>query len=68
MTVDVVERFLAEYRQLPLSGEATQDALRWAILVEDVLGVTLSDEEITSGPLTDPERLRAAVAGSSPPG
>jgi hypothetical protein len=68
MSVDTVDRLIAESRHLPVSGHPTHDALRWAILVEDVLGVTLSDEEIISGPLTDPERLRALLAGSSPPG
>lgn len=68
MTVDPVERLLAEYRHLPLSGEAVEDALRWAILVEDVLGVTLADEEITSGPTTDPERLQSFLSHSAPPG
>ena len=68
MTTDPVERLLSEYRHLPSSGEPTHDALRLAILVEDVLGVTLSDEQITSGHLTDPTLLRRLLAGSSAPG
>lgn len=68
MTVDLVDRLLAESAHLPPDGDPAQDALRWAILVEDVLGVVLSDEQITSGPLTDPERLRSLVAASSSPG
>ena len=67
MTTDPVERLLTEYRHLPSSGDPTHDALRLAILVEDVLGVTLSDEQILSGPVADPVRLRALLAASAPP-
>ena len=68
MTVDLVDRLLAESAHLPADGDPAQHALRWAILVEDVLGIVLSDEQITSGALTDPERLRSLVTASPPPG
>ena len=69
MNTDLVDRLLAEAVHLPPDGgDPARDSLRWAILLEDVLGVVLSDEQITSGPLTDPERLRALVAASPPPG
>jgi hypothetical protein len=68
MSVDPVERLLAEATHLPPVDDTAQDRLRWAILVEDVLGVVLSDEDITAGELTDPERLRHLMAASPPPG
>lgn len=68
MTLDLVDRLLAEAAHLPPQDDPAQDALRWAILVEDVLGIVLSDEQITGfGPLTDPECLRSLMTASPPP-
>ena len=39
----------------------------WAILIEDSLGVVLSDEQIGSVSLADPEHLRALVTATSRP-
>lgn len=63
-----MDRLLAESPHLPPVADPELDALRWAVLVEDVLGVVLSDEQITSGDLRDPGRLRALVATADPPG
>ena len=68
MTLDLVDRLLTESALLPADGDPAHQALRWAILVEDVLGIVLSDEQITSGRLTDPVRLRSLVSASPPPG
>lgn len=68
MSVDLVDRLLDESGHLPPADDPMHAALRWAILVEDVLGVVLTDDQITSGPLTDSQRLRSLVAASSPPG
>lgn len=68
MNGDPVDRLLAESVHLPHVGDPAQEAIRWAILVEDVLGIVLSDEQITAGPLTDPQRLRSLMAVTSAPG
>lgn len=61
-----VDQLLAEATHLPPLDDPELDALRWAILVEDVLGVILSDEQITPAVCGDPTHLRALV-GLSPP-
>ena len=65
MTADLVDRLLAESVHLPPEGDPAQAALRWAILIEDSLGVVLSDEQIGSVSLADPEHLRALVTATS---
>lgn len=65
MSADLVDRLLAESAHLPPEGDPAQAALRWAILVEDCLGVVLSDEQIGSVSLADPVHLRALVAATS---
>lgn len=59
-------RLLAESAHLPPVPDRRQDALRRAILVEDVLGVVLSDEQITESDLSDPGVLRSFVASCWP--
>jgi hypothetical protein len=68
MSMDLVDRLLAESAHLPPEGDPARAALRWAILVEDALGLVLSDEQITSSSLADPEHLRSLVAAPSPHG
>lgn len=68
MTRDLVDRLLAESAHLPPLADPELDALRWAVLVEDVLGVVLTDDQITTGDLTDPGWLRSLLASSAPPG
>lgn len=65
MSQDPVSRLLAEAAHLPPATDPELDALRWAVLVEHVLGITLTDEQITSGVGTRPADLRALVAASS---
>ena len=62
MTNDLVDRLLAESAHLPPVLEQELETLRWAVLVEDVLGIVLSDEQMVLADLTDPVRLRALVA------
>jgi hypothetical protein len=68
MNADPVDRLLAESSHLPPLSDTRMNALHWAIILEDALGITVSDEQITSGLLTDPERMRSLVASASPPG
>lgn len=65
MTDDLVGRLLSEATHLPPVHGARQAALRWAILVEDALGVVVTDADITSASLEDPEHLRALLAAST---
>lgn len=65
MNLDLVDRLLAESAHLPPVPDRELDALRWAILVEDVLGIVLSDDQVASGDLKDPAHLRSLVATSS---
>lgn len=68
MTVHLVDRLLAEAVHLPREADPAHVAVRWAILIEDSLGVVLSDDQIASiavvGP--DPVSLRSLVAASAP--
>lgn len=59
---DPVDRLLAEAAHLPPVDDPGLDGLRWAVLVEDALGVTLSDAQITAGISSRPSDLRALVA------
>ena len=62
MSRDRIRRLAAESQ---LAGSPALDgeleAIRAAILVEDVLGVTLADEEIVPGLLADPAALEHLV-------
>lgn len=66
MTVPV-DAFLREYACLPepLGEDAELRALRTAVLIEDVFGVTLSDEQLDPAVLGDPGALRALLAGAT---
>ena len=50
MTAVTRERLLAEATHLPRETDPDVAALRWAILVEDVLDVVLTDDQILTGP------------------
>ena len=68
MTDDLVGRLLREATHLPPVPCPRQAALRWAILVEDALGVVVTDDDITSASLEDPEHLRALLPAPTAPG
>jgi hypothetical protein len=62
VTPDVVERVLRDYGALRRPDADPQlEAVRVAILVEDVFGVTLSDAEIDPAVLTDASAVAALV-------
>lgn len=64
-----VERLLAECGQFrPAGPDPAHDALRRAIVIEDTLGITLTDEQIDMGFLTDREALDALLRQQQPPG
>jgi hypothetical protein len=60
---DRVEQVLHDYTALHRADTDPQlDAVRAAILIEDVFGVTLSDAEINPAVLTDASAVAALVA------
>ncbi|MCB0910097.1 MAG: hypothetical protein KDB60_00590 [Propionibacteriaceae bacterium] len=63
MTTADVERILRESAHL---ADATDDpelrTLRMAIFIEDVFGITLTDDQLASGIDDDPAALRALLA------
>ena len=64
--MSTVDRLLEEWERLgPGSEDPELEAIRMAVLVEDVLGVTLSDEQISGDLLLAPEALRSLLAGPS---
>lgn len=69
MNADVLEVLLAESVHARRTGmDPELEALFLAVLLEDVLQVTFTDEQIASGALRDPDALRAWAATSTPPG
>lgn len=53
-----LDRLLAEWESLrPASADADLEAVRLAIVVEDVLGVTLTDEQMSHSFLLDRHAL-----------
>lgn len=66
MTDDLVDRLMAECAHLRPVEDPELDALRRAVLVEDVLGVTVSDDEMDLEHLADPDSLRALAARPAP--
>lgn len=68
MTDDLVDRLFGEAVHLPPVPCPRQAALRWAILLEDALGVVVTDDDITSASLQDPEHVRALLAATTTPG
>lgn len=62
MSAELVERLLDEFRLLRPVADPQLDAVRRAVVVEDVLGVRLDDDRIRLGVLTDPAALRGLSA------
>ena len=62
MDRDMVEQVLHDYAALHRADtDPGLDAVRAAILIEDVFGVTLSDAEINPAVLTDASAVAALV-------
>lgn len=68
MTTALVDRILVERRhQRDGYEDPRQNALRAAILIEDVFGFVLSDDQIDYDLLSDPDSLRALLASLPAP-
>ena len=66
MTHALLERLLLERSEAALVFDDPQlQAVQQAILVEDVLGVVLTDDQIEAGVLDDAEALRMLVVRST---
>lgn len=61
MTTPPADRLLAEFQHLRPVADAELDALRRALVIEDVLGVRLTDAQLLQPP-TDPALLRDLTA------
>jgi len=60
---DTVEQVLRDYNALRRPGTDPElEAVRAAVLLEDVFGVTLSDAEIDPAVVADPSAVAALVA------
>jgi hypothetical protein len=60
---DIVEQVLLDYNALRQpDADSELEAVRAAILLEDVFSLTLSDNEIDAAVLTDPSATAALVA------
>lgn len=65
MTDGLIDRFLSECEDLGLRDADPQlDAVRMAILVEDVFGVVLTDEQISPAVVGDRGALRNLLVHS----
>lgn len=63
MNRDLVEQILTDYDALRRPGTDPElEAVRAAIMLEDVFGITLSDAEIDPGVLADSPAVAALVA------
>ena len=68
MNIGLVDHVLAEYEhQRKAYADPALEAVRTAIFVEDVFGLTLSDDQINPAVLTDPVALRELVASTTSP-
>lgn len=63
--MSLVERLLAECAHLREEADPELDALRRALLVEDVLGLTLDDGQIAQGVGFDERTLRELVPSAA---
>jgi hypothetical protein len=64
----LVDRVLAEYAHLrEADPDPGLEAVRIAIFLEDVFGVTLRDEQIDVAVLSDADALRVLLTGSASP-
>jgi hypothetical protein len=68
MTAADPDRILAEFAELRVADPDPElAAVRMAMVVEDVFGVTLSDEQIDAAVLGDPTAVRRLLAASAGP-
>ena len=62
MNADLIDQVLAEYEhQRTAYADPALEAVRTAIFVEDVFGITLRDDQIDPAVLTDPTALRGLM-------
>lgn len=63
MTPEAVDRVLQDHAVLrdPF-GDPELEAVQVAILLEDVLGITLADDEIDPGSLGSPDAIKTLLA------
>lgn len=67
MSARLVDQVLAEFEHQRVEhDDPVLEAVRMAILLEDVLGVTLRDEQIDPAVVGDPVALRALLVDSVP--
>lgn len=67
MNASLIDRVLAEYEhQRVADADPTLEAVRAAIFVEDVFGLTIPDELIDPSVLVDPVALRTFLASAVP--
>ena len=60
----MLDRFLSEFERLRTQGaDPALEAVRTAILVEDVFGIVLSDDQIDPRTLGSSESLRELISG-----
>lgn len=63
MSAIAVDRVLSEFAHVRAADpEQALEAVRLALLIEDVFGITLTDAQIEAGLLCDAETLPALVA------
>lgn len=68
MTISLLDRLLAECEHLrPESADPDLQAVRLALLIEDVLGVTLTDEQISRDFLLGPKALKSLLTDAAAP-
>lgn len=68
MNADLIDQVLAEYEhQRKAYADPALEAVRTAIFVEDVFGITLRDDQIDPAVLTDPAALRVLVSNAASP-
>ena len=68
MTIPLIARLLEESEHLrPESADPELEAVRMALLIEDVIGVTLEDQQISSDLLLNRKALRSLLADAATP-
>ncbi|GAA3706775.1 hypothetical protein GCM10022204_25810 [Microlunatus aurantiacus] len=68
MNADLIDQLLAEYEQQRTAyADPALEAVRTAIFLEDVFGITLRDDQIDLAVLTDPIALRVLISDAAVP-
>ncbi len=68
MSVPVLERLLVEFRSLgTTSADPGLEALGRAMVLEDVLGITLTDEQIVGDPMSSPDIVEGLLPDQRSP-